>query len=92
MKISNRTGKPILATGSPFEPFSYPALQQLLSYVAAGSKEHEMILTEQLRRKKEPKQDPDQALLFNGSEWAATRSPWCIEAFSPEQNPIGKEA
>ena len=64
---------------SPYQRFSFEALTILLAHAKAGS-EDELLLHQELSlRKKEPKQDPRQSLLFAGSEWERTRSPWCLQ-------------
>jgi len=64
---------------SPYQRFSFEALTILLSHAKAGSEDEQLLHQERSLRKREPKQDPRQSLLFAGSEWERTRSPWCLQ-------------
>jgi len=78
MKLKYLNGKYILTHRRPYENYSYGALTVLLSLAESGSEEREVIEREIGFRKKESKMDPRQTMLFNGSEWASTKSPWCL--------------
>jgi len=79
MKRTYRNGHYTYITRRPYERFSVSALMILLSHAKAGSEEHEVIEREIRFRKKEPKQNLHQTLLFTGLEWEETKSPWCRE-------------
>jgi hypothetical protein len=64
---------------SPYQRFSFEALTILLAHAKAGSEDEQLLHQELSLRKREPKQDPRQSLLFAGSEWERTRSPWCLQ-------------
>jgi hypothetical protein len=78
MKRTYRNGHYTYITRRPYERFSVPALTVLLSLAEAGSEERGVIEREIRFRKKESKMDSRQTMLFNGSEWASTKSPWCL--------------
>jgi RNA polymerase-binding transcription factor DksA len=77
MKLKYQNGHYTYIHRRPYENYSFGALTALLSHAKPGSEEHEVIEREIRLRKKEPKQDSRQTMLFNGSEWADTKSPWC---------------
>jgi len=77
MKLKYQNGHYTYIHRRPYENYSFGALTVLLSHAKPGSEEHEVIEREIRFRKKEPKQDPRQSLLFNGTQWQQTRSPWC---------------
>jgi hypothetical protein len=64
---------------SPYQRFSFEALTILLAHAKAGSEDEQLLHQERSLRKREPKQDPRQSLLFAVSEWERTRSPWCLQ-------------
>lgn len=66
----------------PYQKYSVEALERLLSCAAAGSAEHAAIQRELRHREIEPKQDPNQSMLFTASEWEQTQSPWCLRRLS----------
>jgi hypothetical protein len=79
MKLKYQNGQFMFTHRRPYERFSPSALLILLSHAKAGSEECEVIEREVRFRKKEPKQDLRQTLLFTGLEWEQTKSPWCHE-------------
>ena len=71
-----KTRKPVWYL-RPYQRFSVPALKILLSHAVEGSEDQKLIQAELRHREIEPKQEPNQCMLFTGLEWKRTKSPWC---------------